>query len=47
MLYVFRAIEGKRMRIIPLSPCGTIEGDFCESELSPRTKHGYFNVKYP
>lgn len=31
-LYI-RAMEGKSMRIIPLSPCDTIEGDFCEMNL--------------
>lgn len=28
-----RVMEGEGTRIIPLSSCGTIEGDFCEREL--------------
>lgn len=28
-----RVMEGEGTRIIPSSPCGTIEGDFCEMNL--------------
>ena len=42
-----RVMEGEGTRIIPLSPCDTIERDFCERELFSLHKARLFQCKIP
>ncbi len=42
-----RVMEGEGTRIIPLSPCDTIERDFCERELFSLRETRLFQCKIP